>query len=289
MLLSHAAAAIAEIDHAGTRRMSTCGAGEMIWRCWGEDRWADQLPIVLVHGDTGSWTHWIRNIPVLARQMRVITPDMPGYGISAIPPEPWSAESIAGLLAVGLDAVLAGAPRYHLAGFSFGGIIAGNLAALDPERVLTLTQFGPGGWGIPAGPNTPPLPRLHRVSPDMTLQQIREVHRHNLSVLMIGDPAAVDDLAIDVQIENVRQARLRAGGIPASDALVRVLPRIRAPIATFWGGRDAFFRSDAAKRRELLHAAHPDASIRMIPGVGHWTPYEAADVVNATLVATVKR
>jgi pimeloyl-ACP methyl ester carboxylesterase len=155
MLLSNAAAAIAEIDRAGTRRMSTCGAGEMVWRCWGEDRWADRPPIVLLHGDSGSWTHWIHNIPVLACQGWVIIPDMPGYGISAMPPELWSVESIARLLAVGLDSVLAGAPRYHLAGFSFGGIIAGNLAALDHERVLTLTLFGPGGWGIPTGRTHP--------------------------------------------------------------------------------------------------------------------------------------
>jgi pimeloyl-ACP methyl ester carboxylesterase len=105
---------------------------------------------------------------------------------------------------------------------------------------------------------------------------------------MIADPAAIDDLAIDVQIENVRQTQLRAGGVPASDALVRALPRIRAPVATFWGERDAFFRSDAAERRRLLHAAHPDASIRMIPGAGHWTTYEAADVVNAALAALWK-
>jgi hypothetical protein len=117
----------------------------------------------------------------------------------------------------------------------------------------------------------------------MTTQKLREVHRHNLSVLIIADPAAIDDLAIDVQIENVRQTQLCAGDVPASDALVRVLPRIRAPIATFWGEQNAFFRSDAADCRRLLHAAHLDASIPMIPGTGQWTTYEAADVVNAAL------
>ena len=39
-----------------------CGDGNMVWRVWGRGE-----PLVLFHGGSGSWTHWIRNIPELAR------------------------------------------------------------------------------------------------------------------------------------------------------------------------------------------------------------------------------
>ena len=120
---------------------------------------------MLLHGDAGSWTHWIRNVPVLAQRFRVLVPDLPGYGGSATPDEPATPESLAALLAKGL-AALPNAPRvYHLAGFSFGGIIAGHLAALDAVRVEQLILMGAGGLGLPIPPLSTPL---RRPGPEMT-------------------------------------------------------------------------------------------------------------------------
>src|SRR3546814_6277896 len=48
-----------------------CGDGQMVWRLWGEGP-----PLVLLHGGSGSWTHWFRNIPALARRYRVIAADL---------------------------------------------------------------------------------------------------------------------------------------------------------------------------------------------------------------------
>ena len=59
--------------------------------------------------------------------------------------------------------------------------------------------------------------------PDMTGAEVVAAHRHNLAVLMFGDPAQIDGLAIHLQMENVRTARGRAGGFPASDSLRRVI------------------------------------------------------------------
>ncbi|MDB5843914.1 MAG: hydrolase-like protein, partial [Polaromonas sp.] len=54
----------------------------MVWRCWGEG-----APVVLLHGGSGSWTHWIRNIPTLvACSRQVWAPDLPGFADSASPP-----------------------------------------------------------------------------------------------------------------------------------------------------------------------------------------------------------
>src|SRR3546814_1155899 len=52
-------------------RTTPCGDGQMVWRLWGEGP-----PLVLLHGGSGSWTHWFRNIPALARRYRVIAADL---------------------------------------------------------------------------------------------------------------------------------------------------------------------------------------------------------------------
>jgi pimeloyl-ACP methyl ester carboxylesterase len=101
---------------------------------------------------------------------------------------------------------------------------------------------------------------------------------------MIADPAKIDDLAVFLQIENVRRARSRAGAIPQSDVLLRALPQIRARLYTIYGERDATVDGLLRQREEVARSFRPDLEFRIIPRAGHWTPYEAADQVNAILL-----
>ncbi len=254
--------------------------GEIVWRVWGEG-----APLVLLHGDFGSWTHWIRNVLPLAKRFRVIVPDMPGYGDSAPPPTDWTPGSLALILSRCLGDVVPAPERYALAGFSFGGIIAGHLAVHDGDRVETLVLAGAGGFGQPY----PSLPPLRRLSPEMADDEIVAVHRHNLAALMIADPARANDLAVHVQIENVRRARIRAGDIPTSDVLIRVLPQVRARLGGIWGERDAMSGDGIADREWMLRRIQPDLDFRLIPGAGHWAPFEAPEPICAALTAMVGR
>src|SRR5712691_9914772 len=77
------AAFVSHMESLGTRAVIPCEAGAMVWRIWGEGP-----PLVLLHGASGSWTHWIRNVRPLAARFRVLVPDMPGYGDSDAPLEP---------------------------------------------------------------------------------------------------------------------------------------------------------------------------------------------------------
>lgn len=245
----------------------------MVWRSWGHGP-----PLVLLHGASGSWTHWIRNVLPLARERRVLAADMPGYGDSDAPPEPHTADGLADLVAAGIDAVLPSPAEFDIAGFSFGGIIGGLVAVRLGRRVRNLVLLGAGGLGVPPAP----IPPLLRLAPGMTEADERRVHRENLKIVMIGDPDAVDDLAVSLQINNIRRARFKSGTIPVSDVLRQALPKIPARIAGIWGSRDAFGGID--ERRAVLAAVQPDLPFRVIDGAGHWTPYEAAAEVNAALL-----
>ena len=271
----------ARIEASGGRHVMVRPGGTVLWRLWGNSG----RRLVLLHGASGAWTHWIRNIPALSEHSRVIAPDMPGFGMSDLLAAAHTADALADLVAEGIEEVVAGPEEFDLAGFSFGGIIAGLVAARLGARVRTLVLFGPGGLGLPRSA----MPALVPVQPGMTDEAVRQVHRDNLRILMIADPDKVDPLAVTLQIDNLRRARFRSGRIPESDALVRVLPEVRARIVTVWGERDAFVGGDLDARRRVFAPFQSAADFRVIAGAGHWLPYEAADEVNAILRAVVSR
>ncbi len=45
------------LDAAATRQETQLGTGRMVWRSWGSGP-----ALVLLHGGSGSWRHWVRNI-----------------------------------------------------------------------------------------------------------------------------------------------------------------------------------------------------------------------------------
>ncbi|MCD6078130.1 MAG: alpha/beta hydrolase fold protein, partial [Ramlibacter sp.] len=62
-----------------SRHVTPAGEGDVVWHAWGAG-----APLVLLHGGSGSWTHWIRNVEALAvAGRRVLVPDLPGFGDSA--------------------------------------------------------------------------------------------------------------------------------------------------------------------------------------------------------------
>jgi 2-hydroxy-6-oxonona-2,4-dienedioate hydrolase len=265
---------IDEIEARATRTVTAVASGAMVWRAWGAGP-----PLVLLHGASGSWTHWIRNVLPLAARHRVLAPDMPGYGESDAPPEPHTADRLAELVAAGIDRMLPPPAAFDLAGFSFGAIIGGLVAARLGARLRTLVLLGPGGLGLePASPRP-----LLRLEPGMTPEAIRQVHRENLRTLMLARPESADELAVTLQIDNVRRARFKSGTIPVSDVLLRALPAVRAHLAGIWGGRDAFTSHHLDESRRVLAAADPRFEMRVIDGAGHWVNYEAAEEVNALL------
>jgi pimeloyl-ACP methyl ester carboxylesterase len=265
----------ARVEAGASRHVMERPDGTVVWRLWGNGG----RPLVLLHGASGAWTHWVKCIPALAERSRVIAPDMPGFGMSELVPEAHTAEALAELVAEGIGEVVAGEQEFDLAGFSFGGIIGTHVAARFGARVRNLILLGPGGLGLPPSP----MPVLSSVQPGMSADEERAVHRDNLRVLMIADPDKADDLAVTLQIENLRRARFRSGRIPASDALVRMLPAVRARIVTIWGERDAFIGGNFAARRRVFAPFQSAGDFHMIAGAGHWLPYEAPGEVNAIL------
>jgi 2-hydroxy-6-oxonona-2,4-dienedioate hydrolase len=260
------------------RLETPCGDGGMAWRVWGSGP-----PLVLLHGGYGSWTHWIRNVLPLARSCTVVAPDLPGLGESATPPEPHTAEGLARILIAGLDIVLPRHEPLHLAGFSFGGVLGGHVAALLGDRVRAFTVVGSNGLGLVRQPTD-----LQRVPPGASEAETLAVARHNLAQLMIADPQKIDPLALHIQVTNAPRARVRSRRFSRADTLARALPQVKARLDGIWGGRDATAYPHLDERTRALRAVQPEARFEIIDGAGHWVQYEAAERFNPLLAEIIR-
>jgi 2-hydroxy-6-oxonona-2,4-dienedioate hydrolase len=273
-LISEATVAFVEgIAAEAERTEMPCGDGAIVWRSWGHGP-----PLVLLHGGYGSWTHWVRNVLPLSRQFRVIAPDLPGLGESATPPEPWTAEGLAAIIVTGIEAVVRRGDELRLAGFSFGGVIGGNVAAQLGDRLRDFVVVGSNGLGLERSP-TP----LKRVPPDAGVEEEFAIHRYNLNQLMIADPAKIDELALYLQKINHARARMRSRRFSRSDALAQALPKVRGRLDGIWGERDATAYPHLDERARILRSVQPAARFAVVPGAGHWVQFEAADRFNALL------
>jgi 2-hydroxy-6-oxonona-2,4-dienedioate hydrolase len=256
-----------------------CGDGRMVWRVWGAGP-----PLVLFHGGYGSWMHWIRNIIPLSRAFTVVAPDLPGLGESATPPEPHTAEGLARILVEGLDIVLLRRERLHLAGFSFGGVLGGHVAALLGDRLDGFTIVGSNGLGLPRQPT-----QLERQKPGGTVEELLAIARLNLGILMIADKDKIDDLAVYIQYTNAPRGRVRSRRFSRTDTLIQALPRVTARLSGIWGGRDAGAYPYLDERRRVLEQIQPGLRFEVIPAAGHWVAYEAADHFNPLLAEIVSQ
>ncbi len=246
----------------------------MVWRIWGQ---GGRLPLVLLHGGYGSWRHWARTIPDFATDRVVIAPDLPGLGNSSDPGGDASPEGIAAIVRDGLHSVLPGAGQYDLVGFSFGGMIAGNVAAIDPDRVRTLTVVGPGGLG--GFPSTVQLVKVITLSGEAR----RAAHRTNLERLMFADPARIDALALAIQEWNTRHGRTKSRPMSRTASLQSALAKTRMKLHAIYGEFDAPAYPHLTEREAKIREVRPDVDFRIIRGAGHWVAYEAAGEFNAML------
>jgi 2-hydroxy-6-oxonona-2,4-dienedioate hydrolase len=214
----------------------------------------------------------------LSRSFTVAAPDLPGLGESATPPEPHTAEGLARIIVEGLDIVFPKHAGLHIAGFSFGGVLGGHVAAQLGDRVLGFTIVGSNGLGLVRQPTA-----LERVPDGAAEGEVLAVARHNLGVLMIADRAKIDELAVYIQSQNAPRGRVKSRRFSRADTLARALPLVKARLDGIWGERDATAYPHVEDRARALRAVQPGARFEIIPGAGHWVQYEAAERFNPLL------
>ena len=107
----------------------------------------DGFPALFIHGSgpgVSAWANWRLVMPALSERLRVIAPDMAGFGFSERPAgirydlDTWVAQAIGLLDALGLE-------QADVVGNSFGGALALAMAIRHPQRVRRLVLMGSVG------------------------------------------------------------------------------------------------------------------------------------------------
>ena len=122
------------------------------------DPWREPATVLMLHGNAESSASWYGWVPTLAREFRVVRPDMRGFGASTPMPRdfPWTLDLIIDDFCWLMDHL--GVARFHVVAAKIGGTIARAFAARRPERVLTLTIVGsPTPFRVGAAENVPAL------------------------------------------------------------------------------------------------------------------------------------
>jgi len=244
--------------------------GHQVWHRFGDPA---NEPLVLLHGGSGSWMHWIRNVLPLSRERCIYAVDLPGMGESDLPMGASDADDISEPIAWGIERLL-GSCRVDVMGFSFGGLSAGFMAARAPQRVKQLIMVGIPGLGLFGAPM-----RLRGLLPGMDRQEVLDVMENNLLSMMLHAPESVDSAVLHLQAYNVLRDRLRKRRLARGDCLLEEQKKWQCPVHSIWGEKDVLYEGTL----HLVPAAFKDCDHRshhVLKGAGHWAMYESAREFN---------
>ena len=137
---------------------------------WFGEPWRKPEVAVLIHGNDESGVVWYGWMPRMAREFRVIRPDLPGVGRSKVPAGfKWSLPNLAAFIAQVMDK--AGVDSAHIIGAKTGGAIAMQFAADYPARTRTLSvASGPASVIEIANPS--PIPQRDRLGTGVSKEMV---------------------------------------------------------------------------------------------------------------------
>lgn len=277
-----AIAALSETVRVPMGPRSAGGTGTMMWHVFGAN--SGKPPLVLFHGGSGSWIHWICNVLPLAEHYTVYAADLPGLGDSDPPDDVLDIWSVTQCVKHAMDALLPAGEPFAITGFSFGGMVSGHVATLFDERLRRIVLVGAGGLKA----TRKPTEKLHKLLPSMAPDLLAAEARRNLEILMIHDPVKVDGVAIHMQILNTTRAKTRSREMGQAFRLSEVLPRVKTPLTGIWGEFDSTTYPYIQERIDLFRAVQPEFEMNVVPGAGHWVAYEAAEAFNRRLIEVLK-
>lgn len=231
---------------------------------------SDPLPLVLIHGTGASLHTWEGWATELARTRRVISFDLPGFGLTgpSIDGDYRDARYVA--FTRQLLARL-GVGRAIVAGNSLGGAIAWQLALADPGRVAGLVLIDAAGHevvpeSVPLGFRLAQVPVL-REGMRWVLPR-RAVESSVVNVY--GNPARVRGETVDRYYELTLREGNRAALMQRMDQLapgpVARLAEIRVPTLILWGERD---RLIPPRWGQAFQQAIPGSRLVNFPDLGH--------------------
>lgn len=241
--------------------------------------------VLLLHGSgpgVSAEANWVRTLPALSGQFRVVAPDLMGFGQSPRPDgaayegTTWIEQAVGLLDALGIS-------QCSVIGNSFGGALSLGMSLLHPHRVTRQVLMGPGGVAFTA---TPALERAWGYA------GTTEAEMHELLVSFVYDASLVTD-----DIVTARHAAAMRPGIldeyakmfppPAQQRIdsgalsVEQLQSITQDTLVIHGRDDRIVPLTVGV--DLVRSI-PNAQLHVFGKCGHWVQFEQADRFNRLVI-----
>jgi pimeloyl-ACP methyl ester carboxylesterase len=237
----------------------------------------DGQPVLYLHGAGGL----LRQEPLierLAERYHVYAPVWPGYGDD---PTEDLIEDMLDFTLHGWDVVEAlELERPHLIGHSMGGMIATEMAAVNPRGLDRLVLIDPAGLWL----EERPIPDIFAMLPFQLPGVLFSDPAKGEAILTGGVDFSDSRALTDFMVGNAR--RLGTAGkilfpIP-NRRLSKRLYRLANPTLVIWGADDRLIDPAYADRwLDLL----PQATKALIAEAGHMAPYEQPEAVATAIAA----
>ena len=229
------------------------------------DSQAGDKCVVLLHGYLESLLVWEDFVPYLYKEVRVVTLDLPGHGISVVTGAVHTMDFLADTVADALKAL--GIGRCTLVGHSMGGYVALAFCERHPEMLdgVVLLSSTPN-------PDTPEKAENRR-------REIALVEAGKKEMLARVAPAAgfaeenrarmrdeIEDLTEQVFVTEDEGIVALLGGMIARRDQNEMLRTSNVPQLFILGRKDGYIPSEAA---EKMVAEHPQAQVVWLENSGH--------------------
>ena len=254
--------------------------------------------VVLIHGLGTNAKGWIRNIPALAEDHRVIALDLPGYGYSSKKAYPYSMSFYATVLKELLTGL--GVDHATLVGHSMGGQIAMVAALEHPDMVDRLVLISPAGFETFTDGEGDWMRRAVSAEfvKDTTIRGIAV----NLKSNFRHTPPAADFMITDrIQVRGASDFGDYCTAVSLNVAAMLDHPvyddleKIKQPTLVLFGEEDnlipnrflhgGFTRDVAAEGMAKL----PNAELVMVADCGHFVQFEHPDQANRAILDFLAR
>ena len=235
----------------------------------------DPSPLVLVHGTAASLHTWQGWAERLRAHRRVITFDLPGFGLTGpftgeYPRDDYRADTLARFTLDFLDALHVN--RFAIGGNSLGGEVAWRVAALAPVRVDRLILVDASGYDfvperVPAEFKLARIPVFNRIGDFLTPRTLVEDGVRS----GYADPSRVDAALVDRYFEmlmregNRRALALRLQQMPGDLAPERIRT-LHLPTLILWGAQD---HRNPPANAERFHRDVAGSQLVVFPNLGH--------------------
>jgi pimeloyl-ACP methyl ester carboxylesterase len=234
-------------------------------------------PLVLLHAFPLSSAMWLAQREGLAAKFRVLTPDLRGFGGSALGTDEPSVDAMADDVAALLDD--RGVDRAIIGGHSMGGYVALAFCRRHPDRVLGAVLADTKATADTDEARDARLRTAERLEADGTV----EVLLADLLPRLVGPTTMRTRALVYGRVRGLVQSAPPQAAAWAQRAMAArpdsldALAGFRPPVLVLHGTEDAIITEDDAR---TMAQALPNAELIVIPGAGHLTAVEQPQLFN---------